>query len=173
MFISNPDQIRIRPKSFGSLRIRIRNTEIASEEVVVLERQVPVTQHLSANVAGFLPVHCMHQLLKSRVFSKHRVSIKSWIYNQVSDKILKIFDRLFFSVKEAVRNMVFHLCDWELNFAFRTICLLKKSQNRCSRYYIVSFSVADPDVYPGSEIFNPWSRVKKAPNPASRPQQKI
>ncbi|XP_023344126.1 integrator complex subunit 2 [Eurytemora carolleeae] len=45
--------------------------------------KVPVTRHLSAHVQGFLPVHCMHQLLKSRVFSKHKVSIKSWIYKQI------------------------------------------------------------------------------------------
>jgi hypothetical protein len=57
--------------------------------------------------------------------------------------------------------MIFQLCIVEFNFAFWVICLLKKSQNRCSRYYIVSFSVADPDVYPGSEFFNPGSRVKR------------
>merc|ERR1740128_29006 len=45
--------------------------------------KVPVTRNLSANIQGFLPVHCMHQLLKSRVFSKHKVSIKSWIYKQI------------------------------------------------------------------------------------------
>ena len=26
--------------------------------------KVPVTRHLSAHLQGFLPVHCMHQLLK-------------------------------------------------------------------------------------------------------------
>lgn len=42
--------------------------------------RVPVTPALSANMSGFLPVHCIHQLLKSRAFSKHKVPIKDWIY---------------------------------------------------------------------------------------------
>ena len=37
---------------------------------------VPVTKDLNAKLTGFLPVHCVHQLLKSRVFSKHRVDVK-------------------------------------------------------------------------------------------------
>lgn len=32
---------------------------------------------------GYLPVHCIHQLLKSRAFTKHKVPIKSWIYRQI------------------------------------------------------------------------------------------
>lgn len=54
--------------------------------------RVAVTEGLSASsgsgcsapqnssLGGFLPVHCVHQLLKSRVFSKHRVPVKDWIY---------------------------------------------------------------------------------------------
>ena len=33
--------------------------------------------------SGFLPVHCIHQLLKSRAFSKHKVPIKEWIFRQI------------------------------------------------------------------------------------------
>ncbi|KAG8240089.1 hypothetical protein J437_LFUL019512 [Ladona fulva] len=46
--------------------------------------KVPVTADLSAKISGFLPVHCIHQLLKSRAFTKHRVPIKNWIYRSVS-----------------------------------------------------------------------------------------
>lgn len=45
--------------------------------------KVPVTINLNANIQGYLPVHCIHQLLKSRAFSKHKVAIKSWIYKQI------------------------------------------------------------------------------------------
>lgn len=38
--------------------------------------RVPVTNNLSANITGFLPVHCIYQLLRSRAFTKHKVSIK-------------------------------------------------------------------------------------------------
>ena len=40
--------------------------------------RVPVTRNLSGDMTGFLPVHCMHQLLKSRVFSKHKVTFKTY-----------------------------------------------------------------------------------------------
>lgn len=49
--------------------------------------KVPVTPCLSAIVTGFLPVHCIHQLLKSRAFTKHKVPIKDWIYKQVCDTV--------------------------------------------------------------------------------------
>lgn len=45
--------------------------------------KVPVTVNLNSNVPGYLPVHCIHQLLKSRAFSKHKVPIKNWIYRQI------------------------------------------------------------------------------------------
>lgn len=45
--------------------------------------KVPVTVNLSSDVPGYLPVHCIHQLLKSRAFSKHKVPIKNWIYRQI------------------------------------------------------------------------------------------
>uniref|UniRef100_A0A8D2L2N6 Integrator complex subunit 2 n=1 Tax=Varanus komodoensis TaxID=61221 RepID=A0A8D2L2N6_VARKO len=39
--------------------------------------------NLSANITGFLPIHCIYQLLRSRSFTKHKVSIKDWIYRQL------------------------------------------------------------------------------------------
>lgn len=38
--------------------------------------RVAVTNNLSANISGFLPIHCIYQLLRSRAFTKHKVSIK-------------------------------------------------------------------------------------------------
>lgn len=46
---------------------------------------MPVTPGLNADIAGFLPVHCIYQLLKSRAFSKHRVPIKTWVYRQLCE----------------------------------------------------------------------------------------
>ncbi len=56
-----------------------------SEQVVASHAvKVAVTEGLSSRVQGFLPVHCVHQLLKSRAFSKHRVhQVRDWIYRQV------------------------------------------------------------------------------------------
>lgn len=77
--------IRMTVRTNGMARIKqIFTTEIFTESVVAAHAvKVPVTPRLSAKHTGFLPVHCIHQLLKSRVFSKHRVSIKCWIYRQI------------------------------------------------------------------------------------------
>ena len=45
--------------------------------------RVPVTPELNSDISGFLPVHCIYQLLKCRAFNKHRVPIKTWIYRQI------------------------------------------------------------------------------------------
>ncbi|KAG4078401.1 hypothetical protein HA402_013112 [Bradysia odoriphaga] len=63
---------------------QIFTQEIFTEQVVTAHAvKVPVTPQLNANIPGYLPVHCIHQLLKSRAFSKHKVPIKSWIYKQI------------------------------------------------------------------------------------------
>ena len=38
--------------------------------------KIPVTPGLTAMHTGYLPIHSIHQLLKSRVFSRHKVPIK-------------------------------------------------------------------------------------------------
>lgn len=63
---------------------QIFTQEIFTEQVVTAHAvKVPVTSNLNANMIGYLPVHCIHQLLKSRAFTKHKVPIKSWIYKQI------------------------------------------------------------------------------------------
>lgn len=58
--------------------------EIFPEKVVTAHAvTVPVTPNLSSNDAGFLPIHCMHQLFKSRAFTKHAVPVKDWVYKQI------------------------------------------------------------------------------------------
>lgn len=63
---------------------QIFTQEIFTEQVVAAHAvKVPVTMNLNASIQGYLPIHCIHQLLKSRAFSKHKVAIKSWIYKQI------------------------------------------------------------------------------------------
>lgn len=72
-------KIPIRPNNVTRIK-QIFTTEIFTEQVVTAHAvKVPVTMNLNANIPGYLPVHCIHQLLKSRAFSKHKVTIKSWI----------------------------------------------------------------------------------------------
>lgn len=76
-------KIPIRPNNLTRMK-QIFMQEIFTEQVVTSHAvKVPVTQNLNANIPGFLPVHCIHQLLKSRAFAKHRVPIKNWIYRQI------------------------------------------------------------------------------------------
>ncbi|XP_063376210.1 integrator complex subunit 2 [Cydia fagiglandana] len=76
-------RVPVRPN--GLARIKQAFTqEIFTEQVVTAHAvKVPVTVNLNSNIAGYLPVHCIHQLLKSRAFSKHKVPIKNWIYRQI------------------------------------------------------------------------------------------
>uniref|UniRef100_A0A671VDK3 Integrator complex subunit 2 n=1 Tax=Sparus aurata TaxID=8175 RepID=A0A671VDK3_SPAAU len=57
-------------------------------------RWVAVTNNLSANITGFLPIHCIYQLLRSRAFTKHKVSIKDWIYRQLCETTTPIHTQL-------------------------------------------------------------------------------
>ena len=76
-------KLNIRTSGMNRMK-NIFTQEIFTEQVVASHAvKVPVTNNLSANITGFLPVHCIHQLLKSRTFSKHKVSIKDWIYRQI------------------------------------------------------------------------------------------
>ncbi|EGI69900.1 PREDICTED: integrator complex subunit 2 isoform X1 [Acromyrmex echinatior] len=76
-------KIPIRPNNLTRIK-QIFMQEIFTEQVVTAHAvKVPVTANLNANIPGFLPVHCIHQLLKSRAFAKHRVPIKNWIYRQI------------------------------------------------------------------------------------------
>ncbi|CAD6208131.1 GSCOCG00010391001-RA-CDS [Cotesia congregata] len=76
-------KVPIRPNNLTRMK-QIFMQDIFTEQVVTAHAvKVPVTANLNANIPGFLPVHCIHQLLKSRAFSKHRVPIKNWIYRQI------------------------------------------------------------------------------------------
>ncbi|XP_054712295.1 integrator complex subunit 2-like [Uloborus diversus] len=76
-------KIVIRSNNLARMK-NIFTQEIFTDQVVTAHAvKVPVTKNLSRNVTGFLPVHCIHQLLKSRAFTKYKVPIKDWIYKQV------------------------------------------------------------------------------------------
>lgn len=80
-------KVPIRPNNMTRMK-QIFTQEIFTEQVVTSHAvKVPVTANLSANIPGFLPVHCIHQLLKSRAFTKHRVPIKDWIYRQICSSV--------------------------------------------------------------------------------------
>ncbi|CAL4223863.1 unnamed protein product, partial [Meganyctiphanes norvegica] len=58
--------------------------DVFTEQVVTAHAaKVSVTLNLNASMPGFLPVHCIYHQLKSRMFTKHKVPIKDWIYKQI------------------------------------------------------------------------------------------
>lgn len=76
-------KIPIRPNNMTRMKT-VFTQEIFTEQVVAAHAvKVPVTESLNANIPGFLPIHCIHQLLKSRAFAKHNVNIKNWIFRQI------------------------------------------------------------------------------------------
>ncbi|XP_043910471.1 integrator complex subunit 2 [Protopterus annectens] len=78
-------KIVIKPSSLSRMKT-IFTQEIFTEQVVTAHAvRVPVTSNLTANITGFLPIHCIYQLLRSRAFTKHKVSIKDWIYRQLCE----------------------------------------------------------------------------------------
>ncbi|KAK3084417.1 hypothetical protein FSP39_013249 [Pinctada imbricata] len=73
----------IKANALSRLRA-IFTQEIFTEQVITSHAvKVPVTDNLNATMTGYLPINSIYQLLKSRSFSKHKVPIKDWIYNQI------------------------------------------------------------------------------------------
>ncbi|XP_026995383.1 integrator complex subunit 2 [Tachysurus fulvidraco] len=87
-------KIAIKPSSLNKMKT-IFTHEIFTEQVVTAHAvRVAVTNNLSANITGFLPIHCIHQLLKSRAFTKHKVSIKDWIFRQLCETTTPLHTQL-------------------------------------------------------------------------------
>ncbi|XP_033150227.1 integrator complex subunit 2 [Drosophila busckii] len=80
-------KIPIRPNSTNRIK-QLFTQDLFTEQVVALHAvRVPVTPSLNGSIPGYLPVHCIHQLLKSRTFLKHKVPIKSWIFKQICNSV--------------------------------------------------------------------------------------
>ncbi|XP_056140438.1 integrator complex subunit 2 isoform X2 [Lampris incognitus] len=87
-------KISIKPSSLSKMKT-IFTQEIFTEQVVTAHAvRVAVTNNLSANIQGFLPIHCIYQLLRSRAFTKHKVSIKDWIYRQLCETTTPLHTQL-------------------------------------------------------------------------------
>ncbi|ELT98571.1 hypothetical protein CAPTEDRAFT_226349 [Capitella teleta] len=77
--------VLVKANSLTKMR-SIFTQEIFTEQVVATHAvRVPVTIDLSTSVQGCLPANCVHQLIESRAFSKHKVPVKNWIYKQLCE----------------------------------------------------------------------------------------
>ncbi|XP_030217824.1 integrator complex subunit 2 [Gadus morhua] len=87
-------KIVIKPSSLSKMKT-IFTQEIFTEQVVTAHAvRVAVTNNLSSTIQGFLPIHCIYQLLRSRAFTKHKVSIKDWIYRQLCETTTPLHTQL-------------------------------------------------------------------------------
>ncbi|XP_075049830.1 integrator complex subunit 2-like [Mixophyes fleayi] len=99
-------KIVIKPGSLGRMKT-IFTQEIFTEQVVTAHAvRVPVTSNLSANITGFLPIHCIYQLLRSRAFTKHKVSIKDWIYTQLCETTTPLHQQLLPLVDVYINSII-------------------------------------------------------------------
>ncbi|XP_018573102.1 integrator complex subunit 2 isoform X2 [Anoplophora glabripennis] len=99
-------KIAIRHNNMTRMK-QVFTQEIFTEQVVTAHAvKVPVTNSLSANMTGFLPIHCIHQLLKSRAFAKHNVNIKNWIYKQICTSVSPLHPVLPMLVEVYVNSIV-------------------------------------------------------------------
>nr|CAD7400477.1 unnamed protein product [Timema poppensis] len=99
-------KVPIRSNNMTRMK-QIFTQEIFTEQVVTSHAvKVPVTVNLNANIPGFLPVHCIHQLLKSRAFTKHKVPIKDWIFSQICSSVAPLHPVLPALVEVYVNSML-------------------------------------------------------------------
>lgn len=99
-------KIPIRHNNMTRMK-QVFTQEIFTEQVVTAHAvKVPVTVNLNANMTGFLPIHCIHQLLKSRAFAKHNVNIKNWIYKQVCASVSPLHPVLPMLVEVYVNSVI-------------------------------------------------------------------
>jgi integrator complex subunit 2 len=99
-------KIPIRHNNMTRMK-QVFTQEIFTEQVVTAHAvKVPVTNSLSATMMGFLPIHCIHQLLKSRAFAKHNVNIKNWIYKQICTSVSPLHPVLPMLVEVYVNSVI-------------------------------------------------------------------
>jgi len=107
--VSSTLGIKLPIRTNNLTRIKaIFTQEIFTDQTVTAHAvKVPVTQNLNSSVVGFLPVHCIYQLLKSRAFTKHKVPIKDWIFKQICNANAPIHP-IFLPLIEAYVNSIIH-----------------------------------------------------------------
>lgn len=100
--------------------------------------QIPVTKNLNNNIVEFLPVHCIHQLLENRSFSKHQVEIKDWIFKQICQSVLPLHNIMPKLIETYVNSVivstsVYGHCGTNQKFSHQEIALIFKNKLYMSR----------------------------------------
>ncbi|XP_053213228.1 LOW QUALITY PROTEIN: integrator complex subunit 2-like [Panonychus citri] len=75
-------KLNLRTASLNRLKTMFTHEVFTNQMITAHAVKVPVTTNLNSCLPGFLPVHCIFQLLKTRAFVKYEVPIKDWLYRQ-------------------------------------------------------------------------------------------
>lgn len=76
-------RIKVSTSSLSKLRHIFIEEVFPTQVVAAHAMKISVTKNLNAAMTGYLPVHCIYQLLKTRAFSQGRVPVQDWIYEQI------------------------------------------------------------------------------------------
>ncbi|KAH9503168.1 Integrator complex subunit 2 [Bulinus truncatus] len=106
--VCNTLGMKITVKTSALVKIRhIFTMELFTEQVVAAHAvKIPVTPNLDVKSTGYLPVHSILQLLKSRVFSKHKVSIRKWVYRQICNSSFPLHPLLPQLIESYVNSVI-------------------------------------------------------------------
>ena len=99
-------KLQVRSTTLTKIKHMFTHEIFPEETVAAHSVKVPVTPFLSSNVTGFLPIHCIHQLLRSRTFSKHRVLIKDWIFKQISNSSAPLHSVVLSLIESFVSSII-------------------------------------------------------------------
>ncbi|CAD5115786.1 DgyrCDS4728 [Dimorphilus gyrociliatus] len=93
-------------KTSTLLRLRMLFTNELFPEQVVAKHAVKVkpTKNLNNNMHGYLPIHCVTQLLKSQSFAKHKIPIKDWLLSQIRQSKAPLHSELPIVITEFVNS---------------------------------------------------------------------
>ncbi|KAI1291959.1 Integrator complex subunit 2 [Halotydeus destructor] len=106
--ISGTLQVKVQTRQNILAKMKtVFTQDIFPEEMIAHHAiKVPVTPRLSSEVAGFLPVHCVYQLLRSRAFGKYKVPIHDWILNQLRNSVAPIHPVLPSLIETYVHSII-------------------------------------------------------------------
>lgn len=99
-------KLQVRTTTLTKIKHMFTHDIFPEETVAAHSVKVPVTPFLSSNFTGFLPIHCIHQLLRSRTFSKHRVLIKDWIFQQICNSSAPLHSVVLSLIESFVSSII-------------------------------------------------------------------
>ncbi|VIO88049.1 Uncharacterized protein BM_BM9789 [Brugia malayi] len=78
-------KVTVNVRNLTTLKNLFLRHAMTERDIAERASQMPVTRFLSSHHQGFLPAHCITQLLSTNSFSKYSVPIQDWIGAQITN----------------------------------------------------------------------------------------